>query len=63
VALLGAGSDSFTWDPGDGSDTVEGLGGKDVLNFIGSNANESVDVSANGSRVRLFRNVGAGRWT
>ncbi len=59
TALLGGGSDSFTWDPGDGSDTVEGQGGKDVMNFDGSNAPERITVSANGSRVRLFRDVAA----
>ncbi len=59
TALLGDGDDSFTWDPGDGSDTVEGQGGKDVMNFHGSNAPEKISVSANGSRVRLFRDVAA----
>jgi Ca2+-binding RTX toxin-like protein len=57
VAFLGGGDDSFTWDPGDGSDTVEGQGGSDVLDFNGSNASESMTVSANGSRVRFFRDV------
>jgi Ca2+-binding RTX toxin-like protein len=59
VALLGAGNDRFTWNPGDGSDTVEGQAGQDVLAFNGSNAGERLDVSANGSRVRLFRDVAA----
>ena len=57
VALLGSGADSFTWNPGDGSDTIEGQGGNDALDFNGSNANENIDLSANGSRVRLFRDV------
>jgi hypothetical protein len=57
VALLGSGADSFTWNPGDGSDTVEGQAGNDTLVFNGSNAPENVDVSANGSRVRLFRDL------
>jgi Ca2+-binding RTX toxin-like protein len=59
VALLGGGNDTFTWNPGDGSDTVEGQGGADTLAFNGSNASEKIDVSANGSRVRLFRDVAA----
>jgi hypothetical protein len=59
VALLGGGDDTFTWNPGDGSDTVEGQGGSDDLDFNGSNAAEKIDVSANGSRVRLFRDVAA----
>ena len=58
VALLGSGNDRFTWNPGDGSDIVEGQAGVDILQFNGSNANENMDVSANGSRVRLFRDVG-----
>ena len=58
-AQLGSGADSFQWDPGDGSDTVDGQGGRDALTFNGSNAPEDIDVSANGSRVRLFRNVAA----
>jgi Ca2+-binding RTX toxin-like protein len=58
VALLGNGNDTFTWNPGDGSDTVEGQAGVDTLVFNGSNANENIDISANGSRARLFRDVG-----
>ena len=58
VALLGSGNDSFTWNPGDGSDVVEGQAGIDTLLFNGSNASENIDISANGSRVRLFRDVG-----
>ena len=38
VALLGAGDDTFQWDPGDGSDTVEGQDGNDTMTFNGSNA-------------------------
>src|SRR6266545_335708 len=29
LALLGAGDDTFVWDPGDGSDTIEGQAGTD----------------------------------
>ena len=57
VALLGDGNDTFVWDPGDGSDTVEGQDGTDAMVFNGSNANENIDLSANGSRLRLFRDV------
>jgi Ca2+-binding RTX toxin-like protein len=58
VAQLGNGNDTFVWNPGDGSDVVEGQAGTDTLVFNGSNANENIDISANGSRVRLFRDVG-----
>ena len=53
----GGGNDTFVWDPGDGNDTLEGQSGVDALNFNGSNAGEKIDVSANGTRVRLFRDV------
>jgi Ca2+-binding RTX toxin-like protein len=58
VAFMGAGEDTFQWDPGDGSDTVEGQDGFDTLRFNGSNAGEIIDISANGERARLTRNVG-----
>jgi Ca2+-binding RTX toxin-like protein len=59
LALLGNGNDTFVWNPGDGSDVVEGQAGTDTLVFNGSNAGENIDISANGSRARLFRDVGA----
>ena len=58
VGLLGAGDDTFQWDPGDGSDVVEGQDGTDTMAFNGSNANERMEVSANGGRVRFTRDVG-----
>jgi Ca2+-binding RTX toxin-like protein len=57
VGLLGAGNDTFQWDPGDGSDTVEGQDGTDTMRFNGSNVSETMDVSANGQRVRFTRDV------
>ena len=57
TAFLGNGNDTFTWNPGDGSDVVEGQGGTDTLVFNGANIAENMDISANGSRVRLFRDV------
>ena len=58
TAFLGAGNDTFQWDPGDGSDIVEGQDGTDTLLFNGANIAEKIDISANGSRTRLFRDVG-----
>jgi Ca2+-binding RTX toxin-like protein len=59
-ALIGSqGDDTFVWNPGDGSDVVEGQGGHDTLQFNGANVNENIDLSANGSRLRLFRDVGS----
>jgi Ca2+-binding RTX toxin-like protein len=57
AAFLGAGDDTFVWNPGDGSDTVEGQNGNDTLLFNGANVNEKIDLSANGSRLRFFRDV------
>jgi hypothetical protein len=57
VALLGTGDDTFAWSPGDDNDTVEGGAGDDALDFAGSSASETYDVSANGSRARFFRNI------
>ncbi len=59
TGLLGAGDDTFQWDPGDGSDVVEGQDGTDALAFNGSNANERMEASANGARVRFTRDIGA----
>jgi Ca2+-binding RTX toxin-like protein len=58
IGLLGAGDDTFQWDPGDGSDVVEGQDGADTMAFNGNNANEKMEASANGSRVRFTRDVG-----
>jgi hypothetical protein len=58
LALLGAGDDTFVWDPGDGSDVVEGQAGADTMRFNGANVSEQVDLSANGSRLKFFRNPG-----
>jgi Ca2+-binding RTX toxin-like protein len=55
LALLGAGDDTFVWDPGDGSDKIEGQDGTDTMRFNGANVSEQVDLSANGSRLKLFR--------
>jgi Ca2+-binding RTX toxin-like protein len=58
VASLGDGNDLFIWDPGDGSDTVEGEAGFDTMLFNGSGADEAFEASANGPRLRFTRNVG-----
>jgi Ca2+-binding RTX toxin-like protein len=58
VALLGAGDDTFQWDPGDGSDAVEGQDGNDTMLFNGSAGAELFEASANGQRVRFTRNLG-----
>ncbi len=54
-AFMGAGDDTFVWDPGDGSDTIEGEAGADTMRFNGANVAEQVELSANGNRLRFFR--------
>jgi Ca2+-binding RTX toxin-like protein len=58
TVLMGAGDDVFVWNPGDGSDVVEGQDGNDTMIFNGANVNENFSLSANGSRLRLTRDVG-----
>jgi Ca2+-binding RTX toxin-like protein len=57
LARLGTGNDTFIWDPGDGSDTVEGQAGADTMRFNGANVAERVDLSANGNRLKFVRDI------
>jgi Ca2+-binding RTX toxin-like protein len=50
--------DIIDWLPGDGSDLAEGEDGNDEMLFVGGNGSEDVDISANGPRLRFFRNPG-----
>ena len=59
VGLMGDGADTFVWDPGDGSDVVEGQDGADTMLFNGAPIAEQFDLSANGRRLRFFRDIGA----
>ena len=59
TAALGIGNDTFIWDPGDGSDFVNGDAGQDLLLFNGSNANENITITPNGSRAFFLRDVGS----
>src|SRR5882672_5367281 len=59
VARLGNGNDRFIWNQGDGSDSVDGQGGFDTLEFNGAAAAENTTISANGEHVTLFRDLGA----
>jgi Ca2+-binding RTX toxin-like protein len=55
----GPGDDQFTWNPGDGNDTVLGQSGQfDTVIFTGTDASERIDLSANGGRLSLTRNIG-----
>ncbi len=55
--LAGAGNDTVVWNPGDDNDTFEGQAGTDTLQFNGANVAENIDISANGGRLRFFRNI------
>jgi Ca2+-binding RTX toxin-like protein len=57
TVFAGAGNDRILWNPGDGSDIVEGQAGFDTLAFNGANINEQFELSANGDRVRMTRDV------
>ncbi|HYU83782.1 MAG TPA: hypothetical protein VEK80_03165 [Kribbellaceae bacterium] len=55
----GPGDDLLMWQPGGGSDTVDGDAGNDRLAFHGSNISEVLDLSANpDGHVRLARDIG-----
>jgi Ca2+-binding RTX toxin-like protein len=54
---MGAGDDTFVWNPGDDNDTLEGQAGFDQMLFNGANVAENINLSANGGRVIFFRNV------
>jgi hypothetical protein len=57
--ILGSqGGDTFLWNPGDGSDTINGQAGLDKLTFTGSDAAEAFVISPSGSHVRLTSDVG-----
>ncbi len=57
TAQLGSGQDSFRWDPGDGSDVVEGQSGFDTLDFNGAAGPENMSLSANGRRSVFLRDA------
>jgi Ca2+-binding RTX toxin-like protein len=58
LAFGEAGNDVLVWNPGDGSDLNDGGAGRDETRFNGNDTNEAFEVAANGSRVRLTRDVG-----
>jgi Ca2+-binding RTX toxin-like protein len=55
VIALGADNDQIIWDPGDGSDTVEGGAGQDFMTFNGAPINETFAAAADGERLRFTR--------
>jgi Ca2+-binding RTX toxin-like protein len=57
IIFGGNGNDTFVWNPGDGSDVLEGQAGTDKLVFNGSNATENMSVFPNGARFQFLRDV------
>ena len=51
------GLDTFAFNPGDGSDTIDGGAGTDHLVFNGANIAENITLSALGNHFRVFRDV------
>src|SRR5262249_20670082 len=58
TAQLGSGDDLFVWDRGDGSDVIEGQDGSDTMRFNGAAGAEQFTLSANGPRLKFFRDIG-----
>lgn len=58
TGILGRGDDIFVWDPGDGSDIVEGERGSDAMVFNGAAGNEIMAASASDGRVLFTRSPG-----
>ncbi|SRR6266542_1190413 len=58
TAFLGGGADVFLWDPGEGSDGVDGGRDLDTLPFDGSSGGEIMSLSAVGTRAVFLRQPG-----
>jgi Ca2+-binding RTX toxin-like protein len=59
VIFLGSGTNTFSWNPGDASDFINGQGTNNTLIFNGANIGENIALSANGTRLLLTRDVAA----
>jgi hypothetical protein len=58
VEVLGNGDDTAAWNPGEGSDAIEGGPGRDTLVFNGSDGDEQMSLSANGPSAVFLRTQG-----
>jgi hypothetical protein len=58
TAVLDSGDDTFLWNPGEGSDDVDGRSGTDTLLFNGANGGEIMSLSAVGTRAVFLRSPG-----
>ncbi len=57
--LGGDGDDTMIWNPGDGSEPVDGEAGVDTFVFNGGAGVDTMTYTATGQRVTFFRNPGA----
>jgi Ca2+-binding RTX toxin-like protein len=58
MVSMGAGNDRFQWNPGEGSDVIDGQSGFDTHEFNGSNGDELFALNASGGHAILTRNLG-----
>jgi hypothetical protein len=56
--LLGSGDDTAAWNPGEGNDAISGGLGRDTLAFNGSDADERMSLTADGTSAVFLRSPG-----
>ena len=56
--LLGSGNDTAAWNPGEGNDAISGGLGRDTLAFNGSDADERMSLTADGTSAVFLRSPG-----
>ena len=56
--LLGSGNDTAAWNPGEGNDAISGGLGRDTLAFNGSDADERMSLTADGTGAVFLRSPG-----
>src|SRR5918994_228218 len=56
--VLGSGDDTAAWNPGEGNDAISGGLGRDTLAFNGSDADEQMSLTADGTSAVFLRSPG-----
>jgi Hemolysin-type calcium-binding repeat (2 copies). len=57
--VLGSGDDTAAWNPGEGNDAISGGRGRDTLSFNGSDGDERMSLTADGTSAVFLRSPGA----
>lgn len=57
--VLGSGDDTAAWNPGEGNDAIAGGLGRDTLAFNGSDADERMSLTADGTSAVFLRSPGS----